>query len=216
MEEIQKNIDVKIAEFERLQKAIKAFQEELVLVHKEYESAEDSKVKETVTLEEQALVSVFDDKKISDFWWHWKDEHNTKNHLGFVDYFLPNENLVVGKEYEFSIGPVMVVGDNVQMLVMLFEANDLDWTKPVGLLIDEYAIGSEAFKKMVKSVFAPVESCLISVELDRIRDAFGTICLKEVDGRLGLDWSAFVPQQTPQSEAFKATWKIAERIKEAD
>ena len=69
---------------------------------------------------------------------------------------------------------------------------------------------------MAIAVFAPFHESVISVEVDRICDAVGTICLKEVDGKLGLDWKTFDPEQTPQSEAFKSTWKIADRIKSTD
>lgn len=158
---------------------------------------------------------VFHDKVFTDFWWGCQKEYDRKNFAGFVNYDMPNR-LSIHKRYGMSIGPVVFLGDRIQMLVLLFEKEDWDNNcndYPAGLLIEDYKVGSAEFDEMVTSVFAPWHESIISVEVDRINDAFGTIGLKRVGGKFKLDWRSFDAEQTPQSQAFEFSWSVADRIK---
>lgn len=160
--------------------------------------------------------SVLDDEK-SDFIWNWGKKHSSQ-FVGFVDYYMPT-NLKSGVRYGFTIGPVALIGDRVQLVVLLFEATEdgYDWYKnrPAGLLVEDYRIGSGEYLEMIRSVYAGGWETLIAAYTDEISDAFGTIRLKEKDGKLCLNWSSFRPEQTPVSEAWEFGMFLAERIKKA-
>ena len=170
----------------------------------------------TTLNKEQCRSSVFDDKRIADFLNYWEEVKNNgkKNYLGFVDYYMPNR-FAVDKDYKIEISTVTVVGETVQLMVMLFDIPEDEkdvYSRPAGLLIENYRFGSSEFKKMVKSVFAQVPEGVIAVDLDRICEAVGTISLKMVDDKVALDWESFDPEQTPISDAFDFGIALAEKI----
>lgn len=155
--------------------------------------------------------------KESNFIWDWSKKHPSQ-FVGFVDYYLPS-NLKADVWYGFTIGPVALLADRVQLVVLLFEATEdgCDWyeNRPAGLLVEDYRIGSEEYFEMIRNVYAGGWETLVAAYTDEIADAFGTIRLKEKDGKLCLDWKSFYPEQTPVSEAWKFGMYLAERIKKA-
>ena len=152
------------------------------------------------------------------FWNQWREGCDDKTFLGFVDDGMP-QNLVAGKTYGFEIGPVALVGDCLQMLVMILEATDdgryVYDDRPVGLLLECYKLGSEEFKEMARGVYAGGYKTIIDVHIDRIGEAYGTIEVKEKDGKFALDWRKFVPKITPCGEGFMFCEHIAEKIEES-
>lgn len=166
-------------------------------------------------VETESCGSIFRAKD-SYFWdWHKK---NPSQFVGFVDYYMPS-NLKADVWYGFTIGPVALIADRVQLVVLLFEATEDGsyWydDRPAGLLVEDYKIGSEEYLEMIRSVYAGGWETLVAAYTDEIADAFGTIRLKEKDGKLCLDWKSFDPEQTPISEAWEAGMYLADRIKKA-
>lgn len=196
-----------------IEKEIQALQDAINALKKVAKSEAET-VAEDEPEDPNAYRCIFANKAIADFWFRWPKRF-ARNFAGFVDYDMPSK-LSVGKRYGLSIGPVALIGEHIQLIAMLFLKEDWEddtLDAPAGLLIEEYQIGTENFKDMAIGVFAPWHESIISVDVERIRDAFGTICLKEVDGKLRLDWHTFAPEQTPQSEAFYFGWRLADRIK---
>ena len=181
MLKIEKNLMVVKAEcmeaISVLEKEIQALKEEIAILDNKAEANEAT----ALTEEEVPCVceSVLDDEDIADFWFRWK-KNGDPNFAGFVDYNMPNK-LSVGTRYGLIVGPVALIGEHLQLLAMLF--NEEDWFNktldaPVGLIVEEYVLGSEAFKEMAIGVIAPWHDSIISVDVGRINDAVGTICLK--------------------------------------
>lgn len=167
-------------------------------------------------IEAESGGSIFRAKEYS-YCWDWSKK-NPSQFVGFVDYYMPS-NLKTDVWYGFTIGPVALIGDRVQLVVLLFEATEdgYDWyeNRPAGLLVADYKIGSDEYYEMVRSVYAGGWETIVAAYTNEISDAFGTIRLKEKDGKLCINWKSFKPEQTPVSEAWDFGMYFAERIKKA-
>lgn len=151
------------------------------------------------------------------YWWTWNKNHDNKNFAGFVE-CDGSKYLVAGKRYGFAIGPTALIGDRLQLVVKLDafdeKTGEDDFERPVGILIEEYIVGSDAFKEMAIAVFAPIDDILIEVDMEQIPEAFGTICLKECDGKLHLDWHTCEVESSPISRARDFNWLLTKRMNE--
>lgn len=126
----------------------------------------------------------------------------TNQFAGFVEYGL-SDNLKAGKAYSFSIHTAKLVANNLQLVVLLYEATHngryAGKDKPEGLIVQNYRLGSFEYREMIEAVYSPPFPMLVAVNTDEIEDVVGAIELKECNGKLLLDWNTFCPEQTPCS-----------------
>lgn len=173
--------------------------------------------KELVALQDKAVEAQNkkvhpEEEPIFDWYDRKNGERRTNDFVGFAEFYL-SDKLVAGKKYGFEVGPVVLVGEQLQMVVMLFDSDDgagsykLDC--PAGVLVQRYKIGSPAFLEMVQHVYAPPFRMLVEICTKDIADAEGVIAQKnDENGKLVLDWTTFEPDQTPCGTA----WDFSESL----
>lgn len=125
-------------------------------------------------------------------------------------------NLKADKAYGFCIYDAMLVGNNLQLVVQFYEATtDGRYSnngRPVGLIVQNYRVGSFEYREMVEAVYSPPFPMLIAVNTDEFEDVIGAIKLKECQDTLTLDWRTFIPVQTPCSNKWDFSKKFIEEM----
>lgn len=213
MADVVKNIENYFAELNVIVDEVKALNHKLLTL-KATVAGLPYQATETEACNEEE--SMFDDPRYN-YWYDWRNEYDKKNFAGFAEWMM-SKNLKCGKRYGFAIGPTAIFGDKLQVVVILFECGEdeyyCDCEVPAGMMVDEYIIGSEEYKKMAVRVYAPLHEMLIEVNLDEIPQTFGTICLKESDGKLHMDWDTFEPNQTIGTRSEEFSELMVERMEQ--
>lgn len=163
--------------------------------------------------EEPQNKNVLTEEEAIYYWTDWREgKKGDAQFVGFAEFYL-SDKLVAGKKYGFEVGPVVLVGEQLQMVVMLFEPEgglySYKYDLPVGLLVQTYKVGTPEFVEMLHHVYDPPFPMLVEISTRDISDANGTITLKkDANGKLALDWGTFDPEQTPCGEA----WAFSENL----